>query len=227
MSNMAGSRLAVKMESEVGMKTLYREHPKAKLMVRKRAAILAAAKRSFLELGYGGTSMEGVAKEANVSIATLYRHAGSKDDLFAAVISSACDLDDESEPALRAVLLEKPLGDLLFWAGVTAQKRALDPDAVALMRTVITEASRFPGLAEMAHESLLGHLRNLVIYIIGLKPEAAHLDEVRRATLAGEFVDRVLGVQMLNALLGLPGPSEHEQEKRSRAATDALIEALG
>ena len=150
------------------MKSWSSDHPKAKLMASKRADILAAAKASFLDTGYEGTSMESIAKAANVSIMTLYRHAESKDDLFLAVISNACDPDDEAERAEMEALLEKPLRDVLLWAAAMTQSRLTDPDTIALMRTVIAGASRFPGLAEMAHKSLVGNLEGMVAFMLAL-----------------------------------------------------------
>jgi TetR/AcrR family transcriptional repressor of mexJK operon len=208
------------------MKSWSPDHPKAKLMASKRADILAAAKTSFLETGYGGTSMESIAKAANVSIMTLYRHAETKDDLFSAVISNACDPDDESERAEMEALLEQPLRDVLIWAAMTAQSRLTDPDTIALMRTVIAEATRFPGLAEMAHTSLVGNLEGMVALMLGLKQESSNLSVERRRELAVQFIDRLLGTQMLGLLMGLPGPSEREQQERSKTAADELIAAF-
>jgi TetR/AcrR family transcriptional regulator, mexJK operon transcriptional repressor len=209
------------------MKSWSADHPKARLMASKRADILAAAKASFLDTGYEGTSMESIAKAANVSIMTLYRHAESKDDLFSAVIANACDPDDESEQAEMEALLVKPLKDVLIWAAMTAQSRLTDPDTVALMRTVIAEATRFPGLAEMAHTSLVGGLEGMVAFMLGLKPEAASQNAERRHELGVQFIDNVLGTHMLTVLMGLPGPSEQVKQERAAAAADKLIAVLG
>ncbi|MFB9981344.1 TetR/AcrR family transcriptional regulator [Mesorhizobium kowhaii] len=209
------------------MKSWSPDHPKAKLMASKRADILAAAKASFLDTGYEGTSMESIAKTANVSIMTLYRHAESKDELFSAVISNACDPDDEAEQAEWAALLEKPLRDVLIWAGMTAQTRLTDPDTIALMRTVIAEATRFPGLAGMAHTSLVGNLEGMLAFTLGLKQETSGLSAERRRELAVQFIDRLLGSHMLGLLMGLAGPSRREQQERSETAADGLISSLG
>lgn len=208
------------------MKSWSSDHPKAKLMASKRADILAAAKASFLDTGYEGTSMESIARAANVSIMTLYRHAESKDDLFLAVISNACDPDDEAERAQMQALLEKPLRDVLLSAAMATQSRLTDPDTIALMRTVIAGASRFPGLAEMAHKGLVGNLEGMVAFLLGLKPESSGLSPERRHELAVRFIDRLLGTHMLGILMGLPGPSAQERQERAETAADALIAAL-
>lgn len=51
----------------------------------KRAAILGAAERLFIDTGYRSTSMDTIAREAEVSKRTVYDHFGDKESVFAAV----------------------------------------------------------------------------------------------------------------------------------------------
>ena len=81
------------------MKQWLEGHPKARLMARKRAAILDAAHREFMAHGFAGTTMEAIAAAAKVSIMTLYRHADDKEDLFRTVIAETCERALEAEPA--------------------------------------------------------------------------------------------------------------------------------
>jgi AcrR family transcriptional regulator len=81
---------------------------------RNRARLIAAAKAAFAERG-AAASLEGIASEANVSIASLYRHFPTRDALIEAVyrqetdtlIDAATKLMAEREPnsALREWLL--------------------------------------------------------------------------------------------------------------------------
>src|SRR5215475_5098081 len=54
----------------------------------KRDAILRGAKAVFLKQGFESTSMDVVALRAGVSKMTVYRHFGSKEALFAGVITN-------------------------------------------------------------------------------------------------------------------------------------------
>ncbi len=72
------------------MKQWSKENPKAPLMEQKRTAIVAAARRAFLESGYSQTSMDGIAEAAEVSVKTIYRHFENKDELFSAVMQAVC-----------------------------------------------------------------------------------------------------------------------------------------
>jgi AcrR family transcriptional regulator len=81
---------------------------------RNRAQLIAAAKRVFAEKG-AAASLEQVAREADVSIATLYRHFPTRDELISAVyqqevttlIEAADQLITNREPevALREWLM--------------------------------------------------------------------------------------------------------------------------
>jgi AcrR family transcriptional regulator len=73
---------------------------------RNRARLIAAAKHAFAE-GGAAASLEQIAREADVSIATLYRHFPTRDELISAVyqqevstlIEAADQLMTEREPA--------------------------------------------------------------------------------------------------------------------------------
>ncbi|EFC84861.1 TetR/AcrR family transcriptional regulator [Parafrankia sp. EUN1f] len=109
----------------------------------KRAAILEAATRLFLDSGYDRTSLAKIAEAAEVSKATLFRQFPTKAALFDAIVTASWDSgDDEVRP---------PAGDLR--AGLTAiGRRYVDlltrPGMADLFRIVIAELPRFPELGE-------------------------------------------------------------------------------
>ncbi len=171
--------------------------------------------------------MEGIAAAAGVSIMTLYRHAESKDDLFAAVITDACDLADSAERAAIDELMKRPLADILVTTGTVAQQKVARPETVALLRTVIAEATRFPHLAEMAYRALIGHWEDVVAQVFSAKEPAAKLAASERRKLSTVFVDRLFGIDMLRLLLGLSGSSPAEQNRRAMRARDEVMAMMG
>jgi TetR/AcrR family transcriptional repressor of mexJK operon len=205
------------------MKDWAADHPKAKLMARKRAAILEAAKDIFLEQGFEGASMESIAAAADVSIMTLYRHAESKDDLFAAVIASACDPNDEAEQAQFVELMKRPLADVLVEVGMIAQQRLADPVTVALMRAVMAETARFPQLGETAYRGFVGHLEMFATIVLAEKPESRDLGEAEHRRLGALFIDRLFGADMLRVLLGLGGVAPADWRQRAIRARDEVM----
>jgi AcrR family transcriptional regulator len=213
-------------ESQAGMKVWAPDHPKAKLMARKRAAILEAARTAFLRLGYEGASMEAIAAAAEVSIMTLYRHASSKDELFAAVIANACDPNDEAEKVEVERLLKKPLAEILVTLGIAFQQRLAAHQTVSLMRAVMPETARFPELADIAYRGFVGRLEDGVEQVLLAKEETRDLGRAQRRKLSAIFVDRLFGADMLRVLLGLPGASQTEQKQRAERATGEFISRL-
>ena len=95
--------------------------------------------------------MDAIAARAGVSKRTVYSHFPGKDALFAAVMGSHCDravgldtcqLDPDGDP-------RSELTDL----GVRFLSLVTSPTAVALFRTVVAEADRFPELGRTFFES--------------------------------------------------------------------------
>ena len=60
-----------------------------------RARTLDAAERLFFSDGIATTGVDAVAREAGVSVVTLYKHFGSKDGLLGAVLSRRLEAWDE------------------------------------------------------------------------------------------------------------------------------------
>jgi len=85
----------------------------------KRAAILNAAKSLFVELGYAGVSMDGIAALAGVSKLTVYSHFGDKETLFSEAIRAQCQQmmpDDLFEHAPQGPLRQQltSIGEAFF-----------------------------------------------------------------------------------------------------------------
>jgi TetR/AcrR family transcriptional repressor of mexJK operon len=121
---------------------------------RKDDEIRRAALALFTRDGYERTSVDAIAAEAGVSKRTVYNHFGDKENLFVWVVQSTfssliglvsdivdrglSDVRDEPalEPALVATVLE------------LSRTVTQLPERVALVRLIISEASRFPVLAQ-------------------------------------------------------------------------------
>ena len=59
---------------------------RAEQVERNRAAVLDAARRVFLDRGYGGASVDAIAEEAGFSKGVVYSQFGSKADMFMALL---------------------------------------------------------------------------------------------------------------------------------------------
>jgi AcrR family transcriptional regulator len=108
----------------------------------KRAAIVAAGTRLFLDCGYDRTSLLQVARAAGVSTATLFKRFPIKAALFETIVAQYWELES------RWDYVPEP-GDPQ--AGLTKIGRdyaclLTRPGMASLFRTVIAETPRFPEL---------------------------------------------------------------------------------
>lgn len=116
------------------------------LIDEKEAAIIAAARKTFLAHGFDAASMDAIALSAGVSKRTVYNRFRSKEELFAAAIIESCrrvlpfDVDD-----LETDLAPK---DLMRKMAKTFLQGILAPEAVALRRIAAFEAARTPALGQ-------------------------------------------------------------------------------
>jgi TetR/AcrR family transcriptional regulator, regulator of autoinduction and epiphytic fitness len=111
------------------------------LALRNRAALLGAARRLFLDLGYDGTSLAKVAAEAGVSRATLFKQFPTKAELFSAMVTTSWATEDEQAPPVPG----DPLA-ALSTLGTRYAELLTRPGMADLFRIVIAELPRFPEL---------------------------------------------------------------------------------
>ncbi len=109
---------------------------------KRRREIAAVAERVFFETGFAETTMQAIAARAGASKETLYRHFGSKEELFAEIVSERAktwleNLDEKfSTPGSVA--------EVLHTIGMKMLESILEEDAVSLCRTVVAESVRNP-----------------------------------------------------------------------------------
>ena len=132
----------------------------------KRASILKAARESFLKNGFSRAAMADIAKIADVSTATLYKHFSSKEELFAAVITRTFSQGPE---AFTNVPEGLSVEELLFRRTRAFLDAHIAQDLNALVRVVVAEVPSAPKLAiEMYEQMIERHHRELARYFDSL-----------------------------------------------------------
>ncbi|RSN47053.1 TetR/AcrR family transcriptional regulator [Actinomadura sp. WAC 06369] len=123
----------------------------------KREEILVAAQRLFIHDGYESASMGQIAKNAGVTVNTIYWYFRDKDDLLIAVLDRLLS----EALAQYTTIADRPLGDRLLWA--VDQLERLH----GLVNTVHTRAPASPavhawhtGFHELADTLIADDLRN-------------------------------------------------------------------
>jgi TetR/AcrR family transcriptional regulator, mexJK operon transcriptional repressor len=118
----------------------------------KRAVILTGAASVFAEDGYEGASMSRIAARAGVSKGTLYNHFESKADLFAAYVESECSRKLAYVFDAAAESRDDP-ASVLGSIGMRMLEMVLSPTGLTIYRMVVSEAGKFPELAETFYEA--------------------------------------------------------------------------
>ena len=189
---------------------------------RKRQDILQAAKELFTESGFHGTSMDALAKAANVSKATLYSHFDDKDTLYRALIQDKMadyQVDDFSDMlnwdvARDLQVIATHMLDLIF-----------DPEALDMLRMVIAEGragSNVPALfQEVGPKRLLAQIAD---YLARQKARGtSYIEDIEADT--GLFASLVVDHRtMMFALMGVgDGMPEADRERHARQAVARFI----
>jgi AcrR family transcriptional regulator len=172
----------------------------------KVAKILDAARRVFLEHGFGAATTDMIQREAGVSKSTVYAHFAAKDQLFAAVVQAECGCFMHS-------LVTEPMGpsdirENLRQVGSHFLDLVLDPVALAFYRTIVAEAPRFPHLGQTFYAS---GPRRLTAMVARLLEEAGEVRVEDPAAAAEQFIGMLRGDRHLRCLLGIevkPEPME-------------------
>lgn len=153
---------------------------------RKRADIVAIAKRWFFEHGYAATSMSAVSEELGGSKATLWAHFCSKEELFAAVIDELVNSFSRDIDELLTSQTFSPAA--LRRACVRLIECLLHENSVRLFRLVLSEGERFPEIAQMFYSRGPMKVRNCfaAFYATKFSPADAHwLAQFTTATIVG------------------------------------------
>ncbi|MGH8371606.1 MAG: TetR/AcrR family transcriptional regulator [Gammaproteobacteria bacterium] len=188
----------------------------------KRDAILEAASKVFLEVGFGSASMDAIANEAKVSKQTVYNHFGSKEELFAAMIRKTCDqMTLAFAEAAKAGDPDKTLRAIArhFMTIVFSSEK------LSLHRLLMAEVPRFPDLGRIYYQSGPEPIRKFVADYLSEQTRLGTLKVENPRLTAEQFIGMVTGCR-LRAQLGIEAqPSQEELEQYIDNAVNMLMRA--
>ena len=186
--------------------------------------ILAAARKIFMEEGYGTASMDAIARQAAVSKATLYAHFAGKDALFAALIVAECrQLSDRigcgalDEPDIRVALLQvaQDFNQLLCTG-----------DGLTMCRIVVAEVPRFPELGRIFYDSGPNVMIDRIADILRRATDRGLLSLPNPRIAAIQFISLIRGESHLSRVLGLSAASTSSAEY-VEASVDLFLAGYG
>lgn len=167
----------------------------------RRDQLLERAIQLFAEHGYANLSVETIAREARVSLRTIYRQYGGKAELFGATIRHISDLfvaalptDAVADPQFEEALVE---------FGKTFISQLTRPELIRLRAQLMAEAHRFPDLA--AEWYIQGPERTLdrLARFFAFHQNTGRVMAEDPLFLAGQFLECLKGERFQRLQLGL------------------------
>jgi len=119
----------------------------------RRKQILDAALVEFSAMGFAATSISAIAGRVGISKANVYAHFSSKDQIFETLLQSLSSVGKSQgnwSKIQEARDVEEFIDNLI---DVTYE--GLTPEALAIMRLLIAEGHRIPGVLAKWHETNL------------------------------------------------------------------------
>jgi AcrR family transcriptional regulator len=175
----------------------------------KRERVVVAASKLFLDDGYGATGMDAIAKEADVSKATVYSYYEDKSSLFADVMLRMCDeigghreleelVGTSPDDTLRAIAL--------YWV-----ESLLEAVHRQILQRVVAESREFPEVGKKFWDTGPGRIEAFVALYLADAKRRGLLDVDDPARVAASFVGQLAGLYLLPLLAGIrKRPSETE-----------------
>jgi len=159
--------------------------------------IVAAAIRMFLEKGYAGATIDQLASTLGIAKRSFYSRFSSKADLFRAAADSYAAAGFDGLPAVE--IDDRPVADQLLDVCIDLLRYFLHPDVIAMERTFLAEAVRFPEMMPVLEDVRFRAIGRLhpVLRLIGADPDRDLADDARVVW------DLTVGPRMRGAALGL------------------------
>lgn len=192
----------------------------------KRAQIIEAASTVFNRMGYDGASMNDIAAEAGVSKPTLYVYFDNKEALFGALIAEFKSRTPEvatslahDNPDIRTVLVE---------FGLRLIRKLTRPEHIALVRTVIGAAEKFPRIGQMLFESGPCSGKGTIQVFLEAHQAAGRLSVPDMEIAAWQLMDIVQGRWLRIMLFNVgPLPDEATLRRVMESGVDMFLAAYG
>ncbi len=183
-----------------------------------RDRLLDTALKLFLEHGYGNLNMETIARDARVSMRTIYTQFGGKAGLFGALIRRCSDqfvasLSNESSPEEALIMFAQQF-----------MYRITRPDVVRIRAILIAESPHFSELATQFYQQgpqrTLEHLSQFFV----TQQKLGYFIECDAAFLAEQFISSLRSERFHQLQLGLVAtPTEQEIHDWARQATQLFL----
>jgi TetR/AcrR family transcriptional regulator, mexJK operon transcriptional repressor len=199
-----------------------RGRPKTASDAAQRSAITAAAKKLFLEKGYGNSTTGDLTARCKISKHTLYRLFPSKAALFAAVVTA----NKPSWLDFTAADDELPLEEALARIFRIDISPDADQERLAFVRLVVTESRHSPELAEILRESGSDVARAELAHWLARHAARGRILVDDAGSLARMLMDMIFGAIILKGVGELEWPGSIDRQAHIRRCIAVFLNGV-
>ncbi|MHA6324682.1 TetR/AcrR family transcriptional regulator [Roseivivax sp. CAU 1753] len=195
---------------------------------RKYEQVIDGARDVFLRDGFDGASVDDIARAAGVSKATLYSYFPDKQLLFMEVARKQCQ--EQADEAIMHLDRSLDTEDLFVNAGKAFLDIAFSPMAIENFRMCVSEATRFPDLAEEFWRCGPLRFRDgiFILFDLAIARGDIAIPEAQRERAAYQFGDLCKSGLHMPRLFNIRGSvSEDEKLQNAREATQVFMARYG
>lgn len=174
-----------------------------------RERILDAALREFGDNGYSGATTKGIATRANVNEVTLFRHFGSKKELFESVIRERFPLEDIRRTVRTDTRL--PIDELLAH-NMKGVLKVLRKNRHMLM-VIFSDVWKFPEMRKALYDLSFSKGVEFLAELMKRQIEAGRIRRMDPEIAARSIMGMLQGYFMINDILGGSEYDEREEER--------------
>lgn len=186
-----------------------------------RERILQAASRVFAEKGYARATTRSLASAAGVNEVTLFRHFGSKRNLFATII------DEYAAPALTTAMDKQISGDYRQDLMMMGQRvLALLLQRRDAMRLMLCEADHFPEVREALAQNPR-HLRQSLARYLEQQIRRGRVRPLNAEAAAQAFWGMFFAYSISVSILDEPLSTELSRENLVSEFVDLFVQGTG
>ncbi|MEM9317638.1 MAG: TetR/AcrR family transcriptional regulator [Pseudomonadota bacterium] len=193
---------------------------------RKFDQVIAGAREVFMREGFEGASVDVIARDAGVSKATLYSYFPDKKALFLAVLQGECNIQKRAQLDLACQDVDVPAA--LHHIVSSALNFLLSETGLAIFRTCVAEAQRFPDLGQAYYDAGPGNgIEQLTAFMASPNVQAAlDISDPRQA--ADTLMQLCRSDLMLQRLMGVAAePDDETIETHARQAVRTFLARYG
>lgn len=190
----------------------------------KREEVLSIASDCFLELGFDGTSINVMARDAGISKESIYRYFGSKEDLFESVVDRELEVYRQGMQKVDMDYKQLSLADALSHVAVSTLKLLANDRTLALRRLIFQMAAKQSKVGKHYYEigpsMAYGNLKKIMDH-------HSHRTDYDAESLSHYFIGMVLHDAMLQRECGMIRPMRAKAlETHCRSIVEDFVSAF-